>query len=594
VLDSPDTPVGRLLPPVLLLMCLPAAGWSQSPLAIENIHVIPMDREVVLRDHAVVVDAGRIVSITPMRDHVAPPGAQRVDGGGGYLLPGLVDSHIHLEQYMDARPDFGDAPIFLRHGVTSVINLRGFPEHLMLRDRIAAGHLLAPTLYTSGEFVNEPRVNTPAEAAAEVRAQAQAGYDVIKFRQVVDHDVGVLTTTGVDLETFHAMHAAARDEGLPVIGHAPHGLGLQAVLDNRHSLAHVGELVQLHFFPPMPPPALAPYVLALLLLTALAVAALVWRCLARAVEAQRAAATLARAAGGLLLLGGAGAGMVLVLFPGGLHYGHALLLWLLPACFVALLVLGVLQVLRARRRWTAPGAWRAGTAATGLCAILMGTLGLRDGVPLTRRGLPAEMDRVAARIRESGAWVGTTLIIYNEFVALRSGGRTRIAPHDADGLDPALRDRYLGARAFIGETSWRDLLTVEGLIPRYDAYTRELTAALHRAGVPLLAGTDAYGFVLVPPGRSMHAELELLVMAGIPPYHALRSATVEPARFLARRHEFGSITPGLRADMVLLAGNPLADIAALGHLRGVLVNGRWLTRETLDGMVDSLRAVSVD
>jgi imidazolonepropionase-like amidohydrolase len=99
--------------------------------------------------------------------------------------------------------------------------------------------------------------------------------------------------------------------------------------------------------------------------------------------------------------------------------------------------------------------------------------------------------------------------------------------------------------------------------PEHAAWARAtLTAylqtigALHKAGVPIVAGTDQ-----AIPGYSLHRELELYVQAGFTPMEALQSATIVPARVLKVDANVGSIAPGKRADLVLLDGDPLADIA---------------------------------
>lgn len=567
---------------LLLLALLPALAAAQ-PIAIENVHLVTLDDGRVLRDYAVLVEDGRIVALMPMADYTPAEGAQRIDGRGGWLMPGLVDTHVHIEEYMGARPNFGDAPIFLRHGITSIFNLRGFPEQLPLRDRIAAGELLAPSFYTAGEFVNEPRVNTPEEAAAEVRAQAQAGYDMIKFREVVDHEVGVLTTHGLDLETFRAVHATARELGIPVLGHAPQGLGLEAALESGHTFAHMGELVKLHFFPSHSPFAWRPYLYALAGLAVLAALAILVRPFARSAGPMLGHALLALvlAAGGLLL--------TLLLLPGGHHYGNSALIGLFAAVLVALALLGLRAAWLASRGGGHPLA-RLGLALTAACALVASSFGLAQDFRVAARATPAEMDRLAARLARSGAHVGTTLVLYDELATLRRGGDTRIAANDVDALDPEFREYFTRVREFLSRTGWRDLFTYEGALARYDDFTRQMTGALHRAGVPLLAGTDAFGVGIVPPGRSLHAELEILVQAGLTPRAALRAATVEPARFLGREHEFGHIAPGQRADLVLLAADPLADIRAIAEPRGVMLRGHWLPRETIDAMLEALRA----
>ncbi|MFC8454812.1 amidohydrolase family protein [Kitasatospora sp. NPDC057223] len=108
----------------------------------------------------------------------------------------------------------------------------------------------------------------------------------------------------------------------------------------------------------------------------------------------------------------------------------------------------------------------------------------------------------------------------------------------------------------------------------------ESVGALHRAGVPVLAGTDANTQPGVPAavehGSSLHRELELLVEAGLSAAEALRAATVLPARHF-RLADRGAITPGLRADLVLVDGDPLTDIRATRAVRAVWCGGVELT-----------------
>jgi cytosine/adenosine deaminase-related metal-dependent hydrolase len=571
------------------LLWLGLPGCVAAHYALENVHVVPMDSEIVIYDQAVIVEGDRIVGIIPMEEYVPPDRAERIDGGGGYLMPGLVDAHVHLETYMDARPEFGDAPVFLRHGITSVFNLRGFPEHLVLRDRIARGEIVAPTLYTSGEFVNEPRVNDPAEAANEVRAQARAGYDMIKFREVVDHDVGVLTTDGVDLETFRAIWRSASDRDLPVIGHAPHALGLDAVLESPLTLAHMGELIQLELMPRAPPAGVPIYLAMLVALAAAALVGFTWRLFGGRRHSVQAAA-LARSGLLPLLLLSAAAVLAVMLLPGGAEFGNRILISALGLFLSIALLQGLLTVIAARRRTPDSSlGWRASLMATGLCAGVAGSIGLVQALPIALHGTVGHLDSVAARIADSGNHVGTTLIIYDEVIALRDGAVTRIPADAADKLDPELRRRFAAAREhFARPLPWSERLTIPGLAVRYDDLAQALAAALNQAGVPLLAGTDAYGVPLIPPGRSLHAELESLVDAGLTPYDALRAATLEPARFLGLELDFGSLEPGLRADLVLLAENPLHDIRALGEPLGVMLRGQWLSREALDDLVEAL------
>jgi imidazolonepropionase-like amidohydrolase len=87
-----------------------------------------------------------------------------------------------------------------------------------------------------------------------------------------------------------------------------------------------------------------------------------------------------------------------------------------------------------------------------------------------------------------------------------------------------------------------------------------MTGILQRAGVPLLAGTDAPE-PFVPPGFSMHQELELLVESGLSPAEALRCATLHNASALGQADRLGTVERGKLADLVLLDADPLASIA---------------------------------
>jgi imidazolonepropionase-like amidohydrolase len=110
----------------------------------------------------------------------------------------------------------------------------------------------------------------------------------------------------------------------------------------------------------------------------------------------------------------------------------------------------------------------------------------------------------------------------------------------------------------------------------------ELVRALLRAGVPLMTGSDAIGPMWVP-GWASQEELRIFVNdVGMSPYQALRAATTVPATFLGEAHEAGTIAPGKRADLVLLEGNPLADIRQTERIAGVMVRGRWLPQRELE------------
>jgi imidazolonepropionase-like amidohydrolase len=105
--------------------------------------------------------------------------------------------------------------------------------------------------------------------------------------------------------------------------------------------------------------------------------------------------------------------------------------------------------------------------------------------------------------------------------------------------------------------------------------------ALHEGGVRILMGTDAPQQFSVP-GYSLHREMREMAEAGMSNYEILKSGTANVGEYFKKQDSFGTIEPGRRADLVLLNGNPLADLANVDKIEGVMIRGRWYSREAID------------
>lgn len=125
---------------------------------------------------------------------------------------------------------------------------------------------------------------------------------------------------------------------------------------------------------------------------------------------------------------------------------------------------------------------------------------------------------------------------------------------------------------------------------RFVEHELDIVRKLHQAGVPFLAGTDTAAGVDVLPGFSLHLELELFVAAGFTPLEALQTATINPARFLGRTNDFGTVEKGRVADLVLLDGDPLVDIRNAGRIDAVVANGRHYPRAELSRILAQVEA----
>ncbi len=119
----------------------------------------------------------------------------------------------------------------------------------------------------------------------------------------------------------------------------------------------------------------------------------------------------------------------------------------------------------------------------------------------------------------------------------------------------------------------------------------ELVLAMHRAGVKILAATDALVWYVFP-GFSLHDELELFVKAGLTPMEALQTATRNPAIYLGLVDMVGTVEEGKKADLVLLEANPLENISNTKRINAVVVNGRLIPKVSLEKMLKDVEAAA--
>jgi len=224
--------------PALAAQVSAAADPPAAPpaIAFEHVHVVPMAQPAakpstkneegggetgqrLLRDQTVIVREGRIAELGPASAVRVPEGAQRIDGAGRYLAPGLADMHVHTW-------DAGELALFVAYGVTTVRNMFGSPIQLMWRAQIEEGKLFGPRLYTAGPIVDgEPPVwpgsavlVSAEEADALVLGQKQAGYDFLKAYARLERD------------PYDALVAAGKKHGLRVVGHVPDAVGIERAL----------------------------------------------------------------------------------------------------------------------------------------------------------------------------------------------------------------------------------------------------------------------------------------------------------------------------------------------------------------------------
>jgi imidazolonepropionase-like amidohydrolase len=190
-----------------------------------------------------------------------------------------------------------------------------------------------------------------------------------------------------------------------------------------------------------------------------------------------------------------------------------------------------------------------------------------------------KLDALAGLTARNRIWSSPTLNVFNQAFAI---GMTDAEIHgrpDWHMMPAEWRDLYLKAR-----TKYWANAADERRRRRYVEVRNHLVKAIADSGGKILAGSDSPEWFHVY-GWALHRELASYVGAGLTPYQALETATRNPAEFLGALEEWGTIEPGKRADLVLLAANPLDDITATQRIEGVMIGGRWLPKAELAAMI---------
>jgi imidazolonepropionase-like amidohydrolase len=193
----------------------------------------------------------------------------------------------------------------------------------------------------------------------------------------------------------------------------------------------------------------------------------------------------------------------------------------------------------------------------------------------------ARADSLVQLFKEFGTWLTPTLSTF-EAITNTWANPTRLEDYVQEGLV---------AHVPVGTAeAWRrtNYHTQRGSVAEHNASYIDATRKLYHAGVPMLAGTDGPGIPGMIPGLSLLRELEILQSIGMTSYEALETATSNPGRFIATyvpgATPFGAIAVGTRADLLIVSGNPLANLDALRNLTAVVRLGRVYSAAQLDSV----------
>jgi imidazolonepropionase-like amidohydrolase len=227
-----------------IMLAAPSSVTARAT-AFVGVNVVPMDREAVLTDQTVIVEAGRIVGFGPRTVTKIPAGANRVVGKGRYLVPGLADMHAHpaygdssmspAEQRRAMKVGEMELLLYVASGVTTVRVMAGAPALLAYKRRVADGQWVGPQMFVVSPIVDGPKPVWPGSIKASDDADMKAlvdgfvrdGYDQIKVYNEIPRIA------------YARLLDEASKRNMPVVGHVPFSVGLDSALAGKQrSIEH--------------------------------------------------------------------------------------------------------------------------------------------------------------------------------------------------------------------------------------------------------------------------------------------------------------------------------------------------------------------
>lgn len=185
------------------------------------------------------------------------------------------------------------------------------------------------------------------------------------------------------------------------------------------------------------------------------------------------------------------------------------------------------------------------------------------------------IEGLATETKKQGVWVVPTQSLFTRW----------FSPTDANALANEPEMQYMPSKIMYQWRQSKSNLTSsnysEVLWQRFILLRHKILQSLHKAKVDFLLGSDAPQVFNVP-GFSLHHEMKSLADAGLSPYVILHSGTANPARFFGQNGKFGTIEPGASADLILLEANPLESVNNAGKQAGVMLRGKWLSKEFIE------------
>lgn len=219
----------------VLFSCNTGQNVSPDPgvFVIQNVSVIPMDKEEVLDNQDVFIENGKVTDIAASGSRKAGNNALVIDGKGKFLIPGLAEMHAHVPRGEDVENMKNVLELFALQGVTTIRGMLGDSKHLELREQIKSGELFGPDFYAGAPGLMGSTVKSVKDADSLVRKYKKEGYDFLKL------------LPGLTLENFNAVAKTAKEVGIPFAGHVSNDVGVwNAIAAEYASIDHLDGFVE--------------------------------------------------------------------------------------------------------------------------------------------------------------------------------------------------------------------------------------------------------------------------------------------------------------------------------------------------------------
>ena len=212
---------------------------EQQRIAITNIHVLSPDASKFIQDQTVLIENGLIQYVGPSIQ--LSPETVIISGRNKYLIPGLIDSHVHLWQSKN------DLLLYIANGVTQVREMNGSEEHLQWRAEIDAGGVGPDLFVVAPQFSAFEGFMGPFNAWTQRKTNVRSFEDVeLKVSEFKSQGFdAVKVSSFLDKPGHIALNSLSREYSIPLVGHIPQSVELDDLWgSNQTEIAHIEELMK--------------------------------------------------------------------------------------------------------------------------------------------------------------------------------------------------------------------------------------------------------------------------------------------------------------------------------------------------------------